>query len=261
MTDDFKYWDSTYETFKKDGVHFLWRSHSDAVNIALLGRWFPKGKTGHMLKTDLFDEAISNGIHPFLMTTAEDIIGIDISPLIVKAAKNSHNDLKGTVADVRSLPFRENACDIIVSISTLDHFTSRKEIINSLREFHRVLRKGGRLIITLDNLMNPVIALRSILPFRLLNRSGLVPYYVGKSIPSRYLTRVLDQLGFDILATTAIMHCPRILAVALSRLVEKTASPDMARRFLKILKLFERSAYWPTRYLTGYFVAIKAVKS
>jgi SAM-dependent methyltransferase len=260
MTDDFKYWDSIYETFKKDSAHSLWRSHSDAVNIALLGRWLPKGKTGLMLKTDLFDEAISNGMYPFLTTTTEDIIGIDISSLIVKEAKNSHNGLKGSVADVRSLPFHENAFDIIVSISTLDHFASRKEIINSLREFHRVLRKGGRLILTLDNLINPVISLRAVLPFSLLKRTGIVSYYFGVTAGPRYLRRVLGLTGFEIINTDAVMHCPRALAVALAHSLERKAGPNVQRFFLRALMGFEHLSILPTRFLTGYFVAVNAVK-
>jgi len=261
MDKDLQYWDSIYETLKKDGAHSLWRSHSDAVNIALLGRWLPQGKTGCLLKTDLFDEAVCNGMHPFLMTTAEDIISIDISPLIVKAAQKAHNDLKGTAADVRCLPFYNNTFDSIVSISTLDHFASRKEIINSLREFHRVLKNGGQLILTIDNLMNPVIALRTMLPFGLLKRAGIVPYYVGATAGPRYLRRILELTGFEVIDTDAVMHCPRVLAVALAHILERNVNPDAQRLFLRALMAFEHLSRLPTRFLTGHFTAIRAVKS
>jgi len=260
MTDDLKYWDSISKTFKKDSPDLIWRSHSDAVNTALLDQWLTHGKTGRLLKTDLFDEAESKGMYTLLKLKVKDIIGMDISPMIVKAAQRTHNDLKGIVADIRCLPFHGNRFDTVVSISTLDHFGSEMEIMNGLRELHRVLRIKGQLIITLDNLANPVIFLRSIIPFRLLYRSGIVPYYVGKSSTPRHLILILNQLGFDILSTTAIMHCPRVLAVILSRLLEKTASQGTVRRFLNILRLFERLAYCPTRYLTGYFIAITAMK-
>jgi len=229
--------------------------------MALLDRWLPQGKTGCLLKTDLFDEAASNGMHPFLMTRAGDITGIDISPLIVKAARKAHHDLKGTAADVRCLPFQDNTFDAIISISTLDHFASRDEIIDSLREFHRVLKKGGRLILTLDNLMNPVIALRAVLPFGLLKRAGIVPYYVGATAGPGYLRRILGLTGFEVINTDAVMHCPRVLAVALARILKRHAGRDAQRLFLRSLMAFEHLSRLPTRFLTGHFTAIKAVKS
>jgi SAM-dependent methyltransferase len=261
MTDDFKYWDSISKTLKKDRPELLWRSHSDAVNTALLDRWLTPGKTGRLLKTDLFDEVASKGMYPFLKRKAENIIGMDISPLIVTTARTSYNDLKGTVADLRCLPFQRNRFDTIVSISTIDHFSSEIEIINSLHEVHRVLRKGGQLIITLDNMANPFIALRSVLPFRLLNRSGLVPYYVGATLGPRRLCRILEHIGFEVTEVDAVMHCPRVLAVALARILEKYASPKTQKKFLQALMAFECLSGFPTRFLTGYFVAVRAIKN
>src|SRR5574341_1753589 len=105
------------------------------------------------------------------------VFGIDLSLLTVRAAKLRHHGLKATGADVRHLPFADGVFDVIVSNSTLDHFESSDEIISSLQELHRVLRTGGQLLLTLDNLANPLISLRNVLPFGLLNRLNIVPYY------------------------------------------------------------------------------------
>jgi SAM-dependent methyltransferase len=260
MLRDHQYWDSISKTLKEDRSNSLWRSHSDAVNIALLDGWLPQGKTGYLLKTDLFDEVTFRGMYPFLRVMAENIIGIDISPMIVKTAQRNYNDLKGTVADIRYFPFHQNTFDNIISISTLDHFSTELEIINSLRECHRALRKGGHLIITLDNLLNPVIALRSILPISLLNRSGLVPYYVGKTVGPRRLRRILGEEGFEVAELDAVMHCPRFLAVAMAQIFQKYTGTKTRKRFLRALLAFEHLSRLPTRFLTGYFVAAKAVK-
>jgi hypothetical protein len=40
----------------------LWREHSDAVNGALLVRWLARESCGLLLKTDLFDEAMGEGL-------------------------------------------------------------------------------------------------------------------------------------------------------------------------------------------------------
>ena len=45
------------------------------------------------------------------------------------------------------LPFAEEAFDVIVSTSTLDHFAHRRDIVSSLHELHRVLRPGGEVLL------------------------------------------------------------------------------------------------------------------
>jgi len=150
--------------------------------------------------------------------------------------------------------------DAIVSISTLDHFQSRDEIVASLCEFRRVLRSTGQLFLTLDNQANPIVRLRNTLPFRLLNRLGITPYYVGATYGPRGLRCVLQEAGFNVLEVGAVMHCPRVLAVAIARLLERHTGPETQRRFLGFLLTFERLASWPTRFLTGHFVAVRAIK-
>ena len=137
---------------------------------------------------------------------------------------------------------------------------TQHEIMVSLHEIHRVLKIGGRLIITLDNLANPVIALRSILPFSLLNRLGLVPYYVGATLSPSHLCRILEKSGFKVAEIDAVMHCPRVLAVAMASILQKYAGAKTQKRFLRALTAFEHLSRFPTRFLTGYFVAVKAIK-
>jgi hypothetical protein len=50
------------ETYQAQGLQRLWRAHSDAVNKALVARWRPVGQMDTLLKTDLFDEAVSDGL-------------------------------------------------------------------------------------------------------------------------------------------------------------------------------------------------------
>lgn len=238
----------------------LWRVHSDAVNIALMARWLPEKRVERLLKTDLFDEAVDDGVYPVLEPKAQNVIGIDVSLLMAKAALGRHTDLKGISADVCCLPFAEKSFDVIVSNSTLDHFKTQDQIIDSLRELYRVLRVDGQLIITLDNLANPVIALRNILPFRSLHYLGVVPYYVGATFRPRRLCLQLRRVGFDPIEITTIMHCPRIFAVAWAEMLERCGTLKAKRRFLRALMAFECLSRWPTRFLTGYFVAVAAIK-
>jgi SAM-dependent methyltransferase len=192
---------------------------------------------------------------------AQHIVGIDISAPIVWTSRSRHPGLQVAMADVRRLPFAGSSFDVIVSNSTLDHFHSQHEVVTSLYELHRVLRIGGQLRLTLDNLANPVIAMRNFLPFRLVNWLGLVPYYVGATYGPQGLGRIVQKVGFEVQAVDAIMHCPRVLVVALVRLIEGRIGLATQRHILRGLMTFERLAHWPTRFLTGHFIAVSAVKS
>jgi ubiquinone/menaquinone biosynthesis C-methylase UbiE len=234
--------------------------HSDAVNLELLRRWLPEERPRLLLKTDAFEEACGDGLSPLLQEKAEHAVIVDVALAILQLARARHDRLCVIGADTRCLPFVNGVFDVIVSTSTLDHFRSRDEIVASLREFRRVLRPAGQLLLTLDNLANPLIKLRNALPFRMLQRLGIVPYYVGATYGPRGLTEVLHEVGFEVREIGAVMHCPRVLAVAISRLLERNAGQRTHRRFLNFLLAFERLANWPTRFFTGHFVAVRAIK-
>jgi len=255
-----RYWDEVAKTWQRANTESLWRSYSDSVNTELFSRWLPNVRLENLLKTDLFDESLGDGLYPLLSSRAKNLFGIDLSQITVQAAKWRHPCLKAIAADVRSLPFATGMFDFIVSNSTLDHFQSQKEIVDSLRELHRALRAGGQLLLTLDNLANPVIAVRSFLPFPLLNRLNIVPYYVGPTFGPRRLCRYLQETGFEVHEVEALMHFPRLISVHMTRKLERRLDKYAKTRLVSLLMGFERLAKWPTRFLTGYFIAVRAIK-
>ena len=260
LTERGDYWDAISGVWLKSHPQALWRQHSDAVNSRLFGRWLDPGAIGRVLKTDLFDEAFGGGLYPMLASRATHVVGLDLSAVTARAAQCHHSGLSGLAADVRHLPYADGAFDVIVSNSTLDHFTSLDDVVVSLGELWRVLRPGGRLLLTLDNLANPVIALRNSLPIRLLNRLGIVPYYVGATCGPKGLKRMLAQTGFEVLEMSAVLHHPSVIAVAAARALQRRAAPATRQRFLALLGAFERLGDWPTRFLTGHYVAVKALR-
>ena len=195
------YWDRVSRTFTRGAQQSLWRAHSDWVNMTLLEDWLGGRQFADILKTDLFDEAVSQGLYPFLRERAHTIHGIDVAAESVDRAKKQFPELKALCANVRSL-----------------------------------------------------------LPFRLLKSLHLVPYFVGKSHGKRGLTLALEKAGFKVLETRAIMHCPRVLAVAVAGVLQKRASENSRQRYLALLEKFECLARLPTRYFSGYFVAVRALK-
>ena len=254
------YWESVADEWKKTRQDRLWRRHSDAINESLLGRWLPQISVPRLLKTDTFDEAVGEGLTRFLEARAHTVVGMDLSFKNVKSACDGEPSVHGACADVRQLPFQTESFDVVVSNSTLDHFKTSGEITVSLRELHRVLRTGGQLIITLDNLANPAIAARNHLPFKLLNRLGLVPYFVGATWGPWRLQHVLREVGFEVKDVTSVLHCPRILTVFFAKLLCSCSKSLSQQQFLRWLQKFERMSNWPTRYLSGHFIAVRAEK-
>jgi len=74
--------------------------------------------------------------------------GIDISPTSLRRAHDYSNvndlGLHLVEADVREIPFPDNAFDAVMSFGVIEHFPDYGE---ALREFHRVLKPGGDLIL------------------------------------------------------------------------------------------------------------------
>ncbi len=223
------------------------------MNRALLERWLPERGLTRLLKTDLFEEAIGEGLYPLLQSKADRVEAIDVSEAVIAAARSRHPLLDARLADVRRLPYEDCAFDAVLSNSTLDHFDSLADVADALRELHRVLAPGGVLLLTLDNLANPLVALRNALPFEWLERIRLVPHYVGATCGPRGLHRLLRGAGFEVERIGAVMHVPRVAALA-------GAAVLPGRPLLRFLLACERLGRWPTRYVTGQFVAARAVK-
>lgn len=255
-----EYWNGASRVFIEGKLQTLWRSHSDAVNITLLQDWIAARQFCGILKTDLFDEAVSEGLYPLLSRHGQRIHGIDIAAEPVNAAMARYPELDGRCADVRKLPFGDQYFELIVSNSTLDHFRSTAEIDLSLSELFRVLKDGGELFISLDNLQNPMVWLRSKLPASLLKKLHMVPYLVGKTHTRRGLISALERAGFRVLETRPVMHCPRVLAVAVAGVLEKYAAKKQQQGFLAMLSKFEHLAKLPTKNFSGHFIAVRALK-
>jgi SAM-dependent methyltransferase len=253
-------WDEYGAQWVSERPHQLWRKHSDAVNSALIRQWLPVTGMRRVLKTDLFDEAVSDGVCEAIAERTPEIVGLDVSAAVLAEAGKKSAALSPAGADVRSLPFRSHSFDAVVSLSTLDHFDSSADVMDALRELHRVLVPGGTLILTLDNLANPVIALRNALPYRVTHAAGLVPYPVGRTFRPQHTRDLVIEASFEVVEQTAVMHAPRVLAVPLMYAVNRNGNGAAAAVLSKAAMWFERLRPLPSRFITGHFVAIKAVK-
>jgi SAM-dependent methyltransferase len=222
------------------------------VHLDWFRRNLPDEPVSVLLKTDLFEEAHGEDQLLFGLPLPPGLkIGMDLSPSTTRQAAAREGAASGFLtADVRRLPLRKNSVDLVLSNSTLDHFDSADDIKTSIVELARVLKPGGRLLITLDNPHNPFYwSLRA-----LSNRLGL-SFQLGQTLSRKRLLHLLEETGLEVLSTDWLLHNPRFVSTALflgtRRLLGKHADP-LVRAWLWMFALGGRL---PTRGLSAVFIA------
>ncbi|MBA7701845.1 hypothetical protein ES703_110592 [subsurface metagenome] len=262
-----EHWDQVARGWsRKSYANELLAEHKRKTYLRLISRWADVANSQLILKTDLFAEAF--GPEQFLFDLApinNNIVAIDVSREIVAQAKSQArrygvNPGKYLCCDVKHLPFRSNSFDLIISDSTLDHFPSETDIITALKELGRVLRAGGTLILTLDNKGN--LTYPPFIFFHLWMKLGLAPYFIGRTLSRTKLRHTLDEIGLDIEEMTAIFHYPHPdgLVRWLERSLRGLGRGKLDNTIRRGLALCDRLEARRTRYLTGRYIAVKAVK-
>ena len=240
--------------------------HKRKTYLNLLARWVDITAMQKILKTDLFAEAFD--VEQFLFNIAQDnsnIIAFDVANNIVALAKINaeRHGVKGgeyLCCDVKHIPLQDNSVDLIISDSTLDHFPTEADIITALEELGRVLQPGGVLILSIDNDKNLTYPPYSLI--RLWMRLKLSPYFIGRTLPLTKLRRVLEEIGLDIEESTAILHYPHPdgLVRWLEHNLRRLGRGKIDNAISGTLALLERLERRRIKYLTGRYLAVKAVK-
>jgi ubiquinone/menaquinone biosynthesis C-methylase UbiE len=233
-----------------------WRRYCDRLNENLIAEWCGGRDFRRALKTDVFDEAVGEGCFPALAKVAGEVHGVDVSQPLVGQVSRGRPGFFVKPGDVRRLEFPDDSFDLVFSNSTLDHFETEAEIEQSVLEFARVLEVRGRLLITLDNPVNPFVWIRNRLPQRATGAVGLVPYFMGKTLPMKKLARLLERSGFCILEQQYTMHAPRVFFLHLLGAIRKF--PAFSNAVLGSMTSMEVAAGLPTASLTGHYSAVLA---
>ena len=230
-----------------------------AMHLALLAAWAPDLQGKVALKTDLFEEATGDDQFFFdLSNRSAHGVGMDFSSEVARragkrASKAGVSKFSSVAADIRRLPFKSRTMDIIVSNSTLDHFATKREIIDSIVETARILKPGGQFIVTLDNPWNPMYAV-----LKVLSTLRITPYYLGKSLTRKQLMTALTDSGFVVEEIQALSHHPRIIMLAYTRIARNMLGMKADRHLDTVLALFDKLKNTRIRYATAAFIAIKA---
>lgn len=231
------------------------------IHLRLLSRWCPdlRGKT--VLKTDLFEEA--HGPDQFLFEIAVPggvRLAMDISPVIVRRARHEAA-VRGVescsllAGDVLALPLRANSLDVIISNSTLDHFPGPEYIDAALRQLYGALKPGGTLLVTLDN---PHSVSYLIGRWKRMLRPD--PFFLGHTLSSWQLKELLDRIGYRVTDSTAILHGLENHSSALMQAARRLGGWRLHQAIRKLLAVLEGLEATPMRFLTGAFIAVRAIK-
>ncbi len=142
------------------------------------------------------------------------IIGVDLSSgQIAKAQKkNRYSNLKFAIMDANDLLFPNDYFNQVV-ISAALHEMNKKQRLNVLSEIHRVLKKGGILLI-LEHHEPLKASLRILYNFYL----GFIEKITSHSFEmQRNILKELNKMGFNILRQTPIKNFLNFFQIILSK--------------------------------------------
>ena len=126
-----------------------------------------------------------------LRTLNAQIIGTDITPILIEKAKKDKKNqkIKFKVDNAEKMSFKDNTFDIVCGISILHHVDYQK----TLKECFRVLKKGGIIFFTEPNFLNPFL-------FACLNMSSLRTKFEFSRDETAFirwqLESLMKQIGF-----------------------------------------------------------------
>ncbi|WP_117591773.1 class I SAM-dependent methyltransferase [Haloprofundus halophilus] len=103
--------------------------------------------------TRALDLGCANGRHCELLSEhAARVVGLDVSRELLREARKRATergfDVSLVHGDAARLPFRAETFDLAVYVATLHHLTTREARVDSLDELARVLRPGGRALVS-----------------------------------------------------------------------------------------------------------------
>ncbi|MEV0675049.1 class I SAM-dependent methyltransferase [Actinosynnema sp. NPDC050436] len=148
------YWDKSAAGY--DDEMKFW----DRLLYAGQREWVCERAVGEVLEV-----AIGTGLNLPLYPDDVKLTGIDISDGMLEAARLRADDLGREVdlrkGDAHQLPFEDNSFDTVVCTLSM---CAIPDVDRSVREIHRVLRPGGRLVMV-DHVVSPFWILRLIQGF------------------------------------------------------------------------------------------------
>lgn len=82
-------------------------------------------------------------------------VGVDISDRQINEARRMHRNVDFCQGSMLHLPFNDRAFDAVFMVASLHHLLTREERLQAVQEAVRVLKPGGKLVVTVMALWQP----------------------------------------------------------------------------------------------------------
>jgi methionine biosynthesis protein MetW len=189
--------------------------------------WGRKSITDYVPGSNLRVEAAANILHPgqrlldvgcgdgilgmLVRNRFEEIYGVDISDKAIEVAQRRGIKAYKVNLNVEALPFEDNYFDSITCLATLQLIY---DINTMLREFNRVLKPDGELVLTVPN-MRAYWRIFKLVVLGYFPRTSLDPEgYDGGTLHYfcyRNLKDLLEKSGFKVMMCRGIFCLPRLI--------------------------------------------------
>lgn len=157
-----KYWEISTKELMKEGNYssIIQKMVFDHTWITTTKAFLEQGEinTGdRILDVGCGWGRIISGIKYFIPDT--EIIGVDMNMERLDKARELLDEMilgenvELRVGDADNLPFEDNYFDVVVSARLLQYVSNP---VNTVKEFSRVLKPGGRLVLSVPNKFNPI---------------------------------------------------------------------------------------------------------
>jgi ubiquinone/menaquinone biosynthesis C-methylase UbiE len=217
----------------------------DAIYRELIQKYLPRG--GRLLDA---------GCGRYLKFSKEfaqtaDVVGIDLESALETANQCSPFGVRG---DLSQLPFPTGHFDLVISRYVVEHLEDPGQVF---REFRRVLKPGGKVILATPNKYDYVSVIAAISPYRWHRALVSRIFRVSEDdvYPTLYRANTLGKIGKELRSAglakrelRAITHYPAYLMISpvlfrLGVLYERITSLEMFRSLRSvILCVFEKEA-------------------
>lgn len=122
--------------------HELEHKPLDRALLTALAEQTPEGST-------IADLGCGPGhVAAYLADHGVPCVGIDLSPAMIDIARKKYPAVDFRVGDLLALPVPDEAFGAIVALYSIIHFDEDPELDAAFREMRRVLRPGGRLLLS-----------------------------------------------------------------------------------------------------------------
>lgn len=74
--------------------------------------------------------------------------GLDISEELIEIATNSYPEGKFVVSDILETPYKKEEFSAVISIAALHHIPSKELRRKAIKEIHRIVKPGGKILIS-----------------------------------------------------------------------------------------------------------------